>query len=224
MAQVQVKVPYVENYDHYDFGIGADLATGSPMGKVVVGDVSPVTQTAVKMGKAYPQGLPPASMPTLQKGTTDVYAAKGEILTNQDPLAEALRDQQPEGEGRRGFFVGMAAAERQTAPGPGKDAIRDGLPEPERQGFAIAVQFSLGRNRAAEWAEKGAAVVRADPEVAKVARANPECLLLPGFRHRDRDIRDPALGAAGNTATGPGLLAIRDATADPDTIRVSTMP
>jgi hypothetical protein len=40
MSQVQVKVPYTENYD---FGVGVDLATGSPMGKVVSGDVSGVT-------------------------------------------------------------------------------------------------------------------------------------------------------------------------------------
>lgn len=40
MAQTQVKVPYVENYD---YGVGVDLATGSPMGKVVDGTVTGVT-------------------------------------------------------------------------------------------------------------------------------------------------------------------------------------
>jgi hypothetical protein len=39
MAQIQVKVPYTENYD---YGVGVDLATGSPMGKVVVGEPSGV--------------------------------------------------------------------------------------------------------------------------------------------------------------------------------------
>src|SRR5688572_32992833 len=40
MAQTQVEVPYKKNYD---FGVGVDLATGSPMGKVVDGVVSGVT-------------------------------------------------------------------------------------------------------------------------------------------------------------------------------------
>jgi hypothetical protein len=41
MAIVQVTVPYVNGYD---FGVGADLATGSPMGKVVNAPASPVDQ------------------------------------------------------------------------------------------------------------------------------------------------------------------------------------
>jgi hypothetical protein len=149
----------------------------------------------------------------------DTLAAKGDILTNQDPLAVALRDQQPEGEPRRGFLIGMAAAERQTLPGPGKDAIRDGLPETARSGFSIAVEFSLTRNRAAEWAEKGAAVVKADPEVAKAARANPNIFYCLGFDIGTGIYGDPAMGAAGNTATGPGAFAIRDALGAPDSIR-----
>src|SRR5262249_43889773 len=39
MPLVQVKVPYREGYD---YGIGADLASGSPMGMVVDGEVSGV--------------------------------------------------------------------------------------------------------------------------------------------------------------------------------------
>lgn len=41
MAIGQVTVPYINGYD---FGIGADLATGSPMGKVVSAPASPVDQ------------------------------------------------------------------------------------------------------------------------------------------------------------------------------------
>jgi predicted RNase H-related nuclease YkuK (DUF458 family) len=40
MALVQVTVPYKENYD---YGIGVDLASSSPMGKVVEGAISGVT-------------------------------------------------------------------------------------------------------------------------------------------------------------------------------------
>lgn len=40
MALVQVQVPYRDNYD---YGIGVDLATGSPMGRVVGGDARDVS-------------------------------------------------------------------------------------------------------------------------------------------------------------------------------------
>lgn len=40
MALIQVQVPYMDNYDH---GIGVDFPSGSPMGKVVNGDISGVT-------------------------------------------------------------------------------------------------------------------------------------------------------------------------------------
>lgn len=43
----QIIVPYVRSYD---FGIGADLASGSPMGKVVVGSATPVEQAAGAVG------------------------------------------------------------------------------------------------------------------------------------------------------------------------------
>lgn len=184
-----------------------------------VSDAMPPADFAAKERKVYPQGVAPAPMPTLTKGPTDALAAKGEIVTNQDPLAVALRDQQPAGEGRRGFFIGMAVAERQTAPGPGKDRLRDGLPEAERGGFNTAVQFSLARNRAVEWAQKGAAVNQADPAVAAAARANASIFYCLGFDVGTGLYGDPALGADGNTATGPGALAIRDALGDPDSVR-----
>lgn len=170
---------------------------------------------AAKTGKPYPQGVFPEPMPTLEKGATDALAAKGELLTNQDPLAMALRDQQPDGPTRRGFYLGMGAAERQTAPGPGKDRYRDDLPEAQRGGFNTAVTFSLMRNRAIEWAEKGAAVVQADPEVASAAHANPNIFYCLGFY-----VATGIYGRiGGNTATGPGGFAIRDALGDADAIR-----
>ena len=41
--QTQVEIPYQKNYD---FGIGVDLATGSPMGKVVNGEITAVDGSA----------------------------------------------------------------------------------------------------------------------------------------------------------------------------------
>ena len=43
MALTQIEVPYTKNYD---FGVGVDVASQSPMGKAVVGDVSGVEGAA----------------------------------------------------------------------------------------------------------------------------------------------------------------------------------
>ncbi len=48
--------------------------------------------------------------------------ARGAEIANADPAAAQLRDEQ--GAVRRGFEIGLGAAEWQTAPGPGKDRIR----------------------------------------------------------------------------------------------------
>jgi hypothetical protein len=53
MALFQVTVPYRPSYD---YGIGADLATGSPMGKVVEGEISGVGNAAPGGGEA-PLGM-----------------------------------------------------------------------------------------------------------------------------------------------------------------------
>lgn len=119
-----------------------------------------------------------------------------------------LREQQPEGAARRGFDIGMAAAEGQTAPGPGKDRIRDSLPTAERAGFIVAVAFSLERNKYADRAAKGAAIAEADPIVAEARNAKSDVFWRLGFDIATAIFGDPALGAQGNTATGPGSLGI----------------
>jgi hypothetical protein len=174
---------------------------------------------AAKSGLTFPRGLPPVPFPTLQLGGSDTLAKKGEMMAAADPLLCRLRDQQPEGEGRRGFFLGLAVAEHQTADGPGKAAVHDGLPAAEQQGFSLAVAFSLARNRAADAADRGAAVVAADPAVEKVADANSNVFYCLGFQVGTGIYGDPALGAIGNTATGPGGFAVRDALGSPDAVR-----
>ncbi|HVQ36167.1 MAG TPA: hypothetical protein VMS31_01455, partial [Pyrinomonadaceae bacterium] len=137
-------------------------------------------------------------------------AEKGESIANQDPLAVELREQQPEGAARRGFDIGMAAAEGQTGPGPGKDRIRDSLPADERQGFITAVAFSLERNKYAERAAKGAEIAAADEVVSEARNAETDPFYRLGFDIATAIFGDPALGAQGNTATGPGSLGIRN--------------
>ena len=158
-----------------------------------------------------------ASSQQAPKVDVEALAAKGEAIANQDPLAVELRNLQPEGPARRGFDIGMAAAEGQTLPGPGKDRIRDSLPRDEQGGFSIAVSFSLERNRNAKLAETGAKIAQADPAVAEARNAQPDnprirniVFYRLGFDIATGIFGDPARGALGNTATGPGSLKIRD--------------
>jgi hypothetical protein len=137
-------------------------------------------------------------------------AAKGEAIANQDPLTVELRNRQPEGPGRRGFDIGMAAAEGQTAPGPGKQRIHDSLSAAEQGGFRTAVAFSLERNRNAGLAATGAAITERDPGVAAARAVDPDVFFWLGFDIATGIFGDPAQGAQGNTATGPGSLGIRD--------------
>jgi len=75
----------------------------------------------------------------------DTLAIKGAMITDADPLSLVLRSQQAAGAGQYGFDVGMAAAEKDTAPGPGKQHIRDSLPMDQQAGFDAAVMYSLER-------------------------------------------------------------------------------
>lgn len=57
----------------------------------------------------------------------------------------------------------------------------------------------------------GAAIAEADPTVAAARDAEADALYRQGFDIATAIFGDPALGARGNTATGPGSLGIRDA-------------
>lgn len=151
-----------------------------------------------------------AAEQTSQRVNVNALASRGEMIANQDPLAVELRNQQPDGSARRGFDIGMAAAEGQTLPGPGKQQIHDSLNTAEQPGYRIAVSFSLERNRNADLAAKGAAIVRADAVVAEARNSTTDIFYKLGFDIATGIFGDPALGAKGNTATGPGSLGIRD--------------
>ncbi len=126
-------------------------------------------------------------------------ATSGLLIAQQDPLAMALRGQQTEGPGQRGFDIGMAAAEGQTAPGPGKQRIHDALPPAEQRGFEAAVAFSLERNRNAQFAAAGAIIARADPAVAAAHNVESDVFYWLGFDIASAIFGDLALGALGDT-------------------------
>ena len=138
-------------------------------------------------------------------------AGRGEAIADADPLSAELRRRQPEGAPRRGFDIGMAAAEGQTAAGPSKQRIHDSLSPEEQRGFDAAVTFSLERNRNLDLASAGAAIAEADPDVAEARNVESDVFYWLGFDIASGIFGDPALGARGNTAPGPGSLAIRDA-------------
>ena len=104
----------------------------------------------------------------------------------------------------------MAAAEGQTQPGPNKQRIHDSLSPTEQKGFRIAVAFSLERNKNGGFTAKGAAIAEVDPTVAEGRTADADAFYSLGFDIATGIFGDPALGAQGNTATGPNSLGIRD--------------
>src|SRR5438132_828755 len=111
----------------------------------------------------------------------NALAAKGEAIANQDPLATELRNRQPEGSRQKGFDIGMAAAEGQTLPGPGKQRIHDSLSSEEQRGFEMAVAFSLDRNRNTDLAARGAAIAKQDSILAEVRTIYADIFYRLGF-------------------------------------------
>jgi hypothetical protein len=193
-------------------GLQADLDLVAAAASQAINHVSEAltpAEFAAKKGRVYPQGILPTPMPTLEKGMMDVMAAKGRLIANAEPLFAALREREPEGPSRRGFDIGIAAAEGHTLPGPGKDKIRDGLSPAEQIGFATAVSFTLERNNNVDFATRGAAIARVNPVVAAARTVNPSIRYWLGFDIATGIFGDPALGGQGSTLTGPGSMKIR---------------
>lgn len=203
-------------------GASKNQSTVKPGGRVVVGGTAPSgpSMTICEAARAARARNNPAAAGLEAQcravgeapaaADLDALAEKGESIAGQDPLAVELREQQPEGGARRGFDIGMATAEGQTEPGPGKDRLRDSLPADERAGFIAAVAFSLERNKNAERAALGARIAAADPTVAEARNAEADPFYRLGFDIATAIFGDPAQGAQGNTQAGPGSLGLRD--------------
>lgn len=94
--------------------------------------------------------------------------------------------------------------------GPGKQRILDSLKPAEQEGFKVAPSFVLDRNRNAQLAAIGAAIAAADPIVAQAMLKEQDFHCWLGFDAGSGVFGDPALGALGNKATGPGSERIRN--------------
>ncbi|MCM3873215.1 MAG: trypsin-like serine protease [Pyrinomonadaceae bacterium] len=152
--------------------------------------------------------IPPP--PPIDATQHDALAAKGKAIANQDPLSIELRNRESDRLSRLGFDVGMAAAEGQTQDGPNKKRIHDSLSPAEQSSFRTAVAFSLERNKNAAYATKGATIAELDSLVAEARTADSDVFYWLGFDIATGIFGDPALGAQGNTQTGPNSLGIRD--------------
>jgi hypothetical protein len=166
---------------------------------------------AAKAGRAYPQGLPPSPMPELDKGLRGVYAAKGQRMAMADPILTAMREREPEGPSRVGFDMGVALCENHTLWGPGKQHFVDALSPAEQVGCMNAANFAIMRNANLDLATKGAAIAAQEvaPDIVAGRAVEPPGIYTLGFDIATAIFGNPALGAHGNTATGPGSLGIR---------------
>jgi hypothetical protein len=152
----------------------------------------------------------PLPMPKRREGEEDTMVVLGEAMANADPLIAALRDAQPAGDCRRGFYVGLVVEAKNSAWGPGSQSFKDGLNGAEQIGFAIAAALCIQRNSNAEVAAKGAAIIKVDAELAAArARDQPPGLSWLGFDVGTGIFGDPAKGAIGSTVMGPGAETIR---------------
>ncbi|MEP7244659.1 MAG: tachylectin-related carbohydrate-binding protein [Gammaproteobacteria bacterium] len=170
---------------------------------------SPATPSLENQCRAFQASFVPVDAQTLA-----TLAAKGPAIANADPLFTELRNRQP-GPARDGFDIGMAAAEGQTAPGPGKQRIHDSLAPNQRPGFEFAVALAMERNRNADLAARGSAIARADRMVAETRTSDPDVFYWLGFDIATGLYGPANLGALGYTATGPGAYKIRDSLSAP---------
>src|SRR5262249_33984443 len=87
-------------------------AVGLLCGPPALAPKAPAPPTVKAVGRVK---LPPADL--------DALAARGAAIANEDRQTAQLRRLQTDGPVRRGFDIGMAAAEGQTEMGPGKQKI-----------------------------------------------------------------------------------------------------
>ena len=159
--------------------------------------------------EAQPEAQAEVQSETLVQSPTDKLAARGQEMARGDASFATLRRY----ENRlyvRGFDIGLAAAEGQTEDGPGKQAMRVSLPEPERAAFDHAVAFTLARNKYAALATKGAEIATLVPGLSDLRVKSSSPWYALGFDIATAIFGDPRLGAQGNTQTGPGSLGIRN--------------
>ena len=141
--------------------------------------------------------------------------AQGQTMSEGNSLAAALRQLQPEGPGRDGFDIGLAATGVDTAWGPGKQKTLESLPKAQQEGFKLAASLAMDQNRHAELARIGAIINEADPRLARARKREADPRFWLGFDIGAGLMGDPALGSKRNSVTGIEIMGIRDTLAGP---------
>lgn len=149
-------------------------------------------------------------------------AIRGAVIGLKDPAIIGLRDRlgmvmrerfavvkELQAQEVRAFDVGLAAAEGHTEWGPGKERLANSFSYRPQAAFRLAAEYTVDRNRHMERVLIGAAIVEADPELAAAKEASIDPRFGLGFDIATAIFGDPALGAQGNTALGPGSLGTR---------------
>ena len=140
----------------------------------------------------------------------NALADQGAALSAEDALAASLRESLPDDESRRGFDIAMAAAKGQTEWGPGKQKIYDSLSQTGQVGFKTATSYLFDLNRYTPRAQLGATIAAADAELGAERSADADARYWLGFDIATAIFGDPAQGAQGNRAPGPGSMGIRN--------------
>ena len=94
-----------------------------------------------------PAGCSSAVSFSVERNRNAPLASRGAAIAKSDPAAARMRNATRDVFYKLGFDIGLAAAERQTLPGEGKDRLRDSLLPALREGFSDAVSYTLERNR-----------------------------------------------------------------------------
>jgi hypothetical protein len=190
---------------------GLDAKVYTP-GLITTAKVHPqvMRDSATRVTSVTPATAPSANLPDL-----GALAEAGAALSAEDALAMSLRESLAEGDSRRGFDIAMAAAKGQTEWGPGKQRILDSLNPAGQAGFKTAISYLFDLNRYAERARIGASIVAADPTLESERSGEADARYWLGFDIATAIFGDPAQGAQGNTAAGPGSMGIRNSLSAP---------
>lgn len=137
------------------------------------------------------------------------FGNAGAAIARTDPLVAAFRSLQPNEIRQAGFDIGMGVTVGNTLWGPGKQAILEALDFEQQIGFRQAATFAIVRNNEPVLASKGADIAKADSQVENVRKGQASGLYWLGFDIATGIFGDPALGALGHTAMGPGAAEIR---------------
>ena len=139
---------------------------------------------------------------------------RGEYMSSMDDAAGELRKGMTGG-ALRGFEIGLGIWDHDAANGPGKQRYHDALTRVEQQGFDVAADYALPKNKHAKLIAVGSGIAKTDAEVAAARSAEPDPFFSMGFDIASGLFGDPAAGSEGSKVMGSGAMAIRNSLTAP---------